>query len=45
MRRYDDTTLQELRAELFHLVDSIEQLDRELLLLRASPCILDGSHG
>lgn len=45
MRRSDDTTLEELRAELFRFVDRIEQLDRELLLLRASPRILDGSHG
>ena len=40
MGLYDDITPEELRAELLRFADMIQRMDREQLLLRASPRIL-----
>jgi hypothetical protein len=40
MGRYDDITPEQLRAELLRFAELIQRMDREQLLLRASPRIL-----
>ena len=40
MGRYDDITPEQLRAELLRFAELIQRMDREGLLLRASPRIL-----
>jgi hypothetical protein len=40
MGRYDDITPEQLRAELLRFADLIQRMDRDQLLLRASPRIL-----
>lgn len=40
MGRYDDITPDQLRAELLRFAELIQRMDREELLLRASPRIL-----
>ena len=40
MGRYDDITPEQLRAELLRFAELLQRMDREQLLLRASPRIL-----
>ena len=40
MGRYDDITPEQLRAELLRFAELIQRMDRDQLLLRASPRIL-----
>ena len=40
MGRYDDITPKQMRAELLRFAELIQRMDREQLLLRASPRIL-----